>query len=801
MGLVYALRQFAKSPGFTLIAVLTLALGIGANTAIFSFVNSWLIHPVSFPNQDRLVVLFETDKKTGSRSSVAPADWLDWRAKSQVFEELGAAAFNSYNLTGTDEPQQVAGYQVSSNFFRALGASPALGRDFTETETTAGQDHVAILSHDLWRDHFSSDPNILGHTMMLDDVPTTIVGVMGDRFQYIPMGLAQLFTPLSLTPAQRIARDGRSLRPVARLKAGVSLANASSAMTGLQSSLEKEYAATNAGRGVLITTLADEIEQESGNSALKICLAIVFFVLLMACSNVANLIMARASGRRKEMAVRMAMGAGRARLMRQLLSETLLLFIAGAAGGVFFAKWGVAFLLSAIPARSMPYLPNFGRAEVDWQTLVFTLLVALATGLIFGLAPAFESTRLDLNTVLKDSGRGTDGKGSSRFRKILVAGEMTLAVIVVVCGALLVNSFAHMKSIDPGFDGRRVMVAEMQLGTKYKTPASITQFSDSLLEKMGAVGGVDRTAVAMYTPFSNNGSQATLTIEGKPELPPAQRPLVRRNFVTPGYMETLAIALIAGRVISSQDTADSTPSVVINETLAKRYFPGENPIDKHIKMGARAVSYTIVGIVKEVKYYDRGAPPENQAYLAFAQSPTNTVSLIARTTGDAGAVAQSMRAVVRSIDPNQPVSRIASIETKMNETQAGSRILTGVIGFFGSLALLLAAIGIYGVMAYSVSQRAKEIGIRMALGAHGTNVLGMVIRQGMGIVLGGMVVGVGGAYLVARTMSRFMFGIETSDPLTFAGSFALLTAVALVACWIPAQRAARVDPVIALRSE
>ncbi len=574
MGLKNAFRQFVKSPGFTLIAILTLALGIGATTAIFSFVNSWLIHPVSFPNQERLVVLFETDKKTGSQSSVAPADWLDWRAKSQVFDELGAAAFNSYNLTGDGEPQQIAGYQVSANFFRTLGANPALGRDFTEAETAAGQDHVAILSHALWRDHFSSDSNVLGRTVMLDEIPTTIVGVMPERFQYIPMGLAQIFTPLTLTPAQRIARDTRFLRPVGRLKPGVSVASAISSMTGLQASLEKEYAGTNAGRGVKVKTLADEIEQQSGNSALQICFAMVFFVLLMACANVANLIMARATGRRKEMAVRMAMGAGRARLVRQLLSETLLLFVAGAAGGIAFAKWGVAFLLRAIPARSQAYLPNFGRADVDWQTLAFTLGIALFTGLIFGLAPAFEGTRLDLNTILKDSGRGTDGKGSSRFRKLLVAGEMALAVIVVVCGALLVNSFARLKNIEPGFDARHVIVAEMQLGTKYKSPASIVQFSDSLLEKTAALGGVDRTAVAMYTPFSENGNTTTLTIEGKPELPPAQRPLVRRNFVTPGYLETLGIGLIAGRTISRQDGADATPSVVINETLAKRYFPG-----------------------------------------------------------------------------------------------------------------------------------------------------------------------------------------------------------------------------------
>ena len=384
----------------------------------------------------------------------------------------------------------------------------------------------------------------------------------------------------------------------------------------------------------------------------------------------------------------------------------------------------------------------------------------------------------------------------------MAAGEMTMAVIVVVCAALLVNSFARTRLLDPGFDAGHAVVAEMTLPPRYKTPSSIKQFADSILERAAALGGVERSAVAMYAPFTDTGGNvASLTVEGQPELPPAQRPSVRRNFVSPGYLEALSIQRIAGRTIARQDTFESPLAVVINDVMAQRYFPGENPLDKHIRFGANPASYTIVGVVRQIKYYSVDAPPENQAYLAYAQTPSRGISLVVRTTGDVTSVAQSMRAVVRSVDPNLPVSRIASLATKINEQQAGSRILTQVVGFFGVLALLLAAVGIYGVMAYSVSQRVQEIGIRMALGARGGDVLVLIVRQGMMIVIGGMIVGVGGAYLVAKTLARFLVGVDPNDILSFTISFAILAGVALLACWVPARRAARLDPVIALRNE
>jgi predicted permease len=549
-----------------------------------------------------------------------------------------------------------------------------------------------------------------------------------------------------------------------------------------------------------VRPLIDEINQQSGNAGLKMLYAIVCFVLLMACANVANLILTRSSVRRKEMAVRLAIGAGRWRLIRQLLTETMILFLAGAAGGVLFARWGVDWLHRAIPARSLAYIPNHGQVAVDGQVLVFTMAIALLTGLLFGLAPALEGTRFNLSSVLKDSAsRGFSSAGASRFRKFLVAGEMGLAVIVVLCGALLVNSFIRMKHIDLGFDGERVLVAEMQLGPAYKTPARIRQFSDSVLESVVPIYGVERASVAQYTPMSEGGNVGLIYFEGRPEPPPGQVPSARLNAVSPGYLESLNIRLIAGRTIERGDSTNAAPVIVINDTIAKRYFQGENPIGKQIRVHNQR--HTIIGVVKEVKYYYPTAPPENQAYLAFAQEPPASLTVVVRTSSDPSAVAQQIRSVVRKIDPDQPVARIVSIAQRLDDRTTGTRILTSLAGFFGAVALFLAAIGLYGVMAYSVSQRTQEIGVRMALGAHSVDVLALVIQQGMTFVMCGMLAGIAGAALMAKGLATFLYGIEPRDPATFLSTFLLLTAVALLACFIPARRAAHLDPLVALRYE
>ena len=799
MDLKYSLRQLAKSPGFTVVAILTLAVGIGANTAIFSFVDSWILRPSPFPEVDRIALLFETNKRTGATLSTAPADWVDWRAKSDIFEDLAAATFASYNLTGSEEPVKVPGFEVSANFFRTLGVKPALGREFTEAELRDAIP-VTVLSFEFWRDRFSSDPTILGRTITLDGLATTVVGVLPENFQYIPMGPAEIFTPLSLSPQRMASRESLLLRPVGRLKPGIDKARANAAMTALQASLEQAYPQTNTNRGVVVRPLVEEINRQSGNDAIKVLYAIVCFVLLMACANVANLIMSRSSARKKEVAVRLAMGAGRWRLIGQLLTETLILFVAGASGGVLFARWGVGWLVHAIPARSLPYLPNHGRVDVDAGVLMFTLAVALATGVLFGLAPALDGTRFDLNAVLKDaSSRGTTAASGGRARKILVAGEMALAVMVVVSGALLVNSFVRMLQVDLGFNGDRVLVAEMQLPPSIKSPAGITQFTDKILERTAPLQGVERVSIAQYTPMSEGGNVGSITFEGRPEPPPGQTPTARLNAVSPGYLESLGIGLIAGRTIAREDSADAISSVVVNDVIVSRYFSGENPLGKRVRV--RGAWRTIIGVVKSVKYYSATSPPENQMYLSFAQIPSSDFTVVVRAEGDPMAIAQQVRGIVREIDPNQPVARIVTIASRMEDRKAPDRLLTQITGFFGIVALFLAAIGLYGVISYSVSQRTQEIGVRMALGARGGDVLGMVVRQGMMLVVGGMVVGVAGAIFVAKALAAFLFGVNATDPVTFAEAFALLIAVALIACTIPARRAARVDPLVALRHE
>jgi putative ABC transport system permease protein len=803
MGMKFALRQLRQSPGFALIAIATLALGIGSNAAIFSFLNSWILRPSQFPDLDRLVVIYGSERSSGQQFAASPADWRDWREKSEIFEDLAAARNASFNLTGVDEPVRIAGYNVSSNFFRTLGMHPALGRDFTDAEEQPAQSRVVVLAHSLWRDRFSSDPDVLGKTITLDGAAYTIVGVMPENFQYIPMGLAEIFTPLALTPEQAASRDGRYLNVDGRLKPGIGKSRAIAAMTALAASLEKEYPASNGNRGVIVRTLQEEIDRQSGNTGLKIVFAIVSFVLLMACANVANLIMSRASGRRKEMAIRLAIGAGRGKLLRRLLGETLILFFAGAALGIPVPRWTVVFLVHAIPARSLAYLPNFGRVDLDWQVLAFMALIALASGIVFGLAPALEATRFDVNGMLKDSGgRGTSA-GAGRFRKILVAGEMALAVIVVVSGALLANSFTRLMRTDPGFDGQRVFVAQITLPAKYQSPASWRQFYDAVVDRLAAIPGVERAATGRFTPFSNSGSIVPLFIEGEPAPADGRVPVTRRNAVSPGYIEALSIPLLSGRTISREDSADAKPVAMVNETLVKRYFAGANPLGKKIRLSRTdPVWYTVVGVVKEVKYYYApAAPPENQVYLAAEQAPAAGMSVLIRMRDQNRAAAQSIRAVVRGVDPNQPVSEIKSISEQIDDSVAPDRILTQLSAAFGLLALFLAAIGIYGVMAYSVAQRTREIGVRMALGARAGDVLAMIVRQGMVVVLSGMIAGSAGAIGMAQLLATFLYGVKANDAATFTISFVLLAAVALAACAIPARRAAKVDPVVALRYE
>jgi putative ABC transport system permease protein len=802
MNLKHAIRRLFKAPGFTVIAILTLALGIGANTSMFSFVNAWILRPSPFPQDTQLVVLFETDSKSGNTRPVAPADWRDWREKSGVFQELAAMRFASYNLTGVDEPQKVEAIDVTANYFRTLGIKPALGRDFFDSEQTPGRDNVVILSHALWHDHFASDPNILNKQVMLDGAATTVVGVMPENFQYIPLGRAELWRPLALSPEAAASRDALFLQTVARLAPGADLAHARAAMAGLQSSLQHAYPATNANRGVLLISLREAINQQSGNDAVMLMFATVSFVLLMACANVANLIMARATGRRREMAVRLAIGAGRWQLVRDLLGETLLLFLSGAAIGVLFARGLTSFLLSVIPARSFPYLPNFGRVDMNWQVLLFTVAVALLTGLAFGLAPALEGTRFDVNSMLKDTSARAGSPSGGRFRRILVAGEMALAVVVVVCGALLSNSFIRMLSIDPGFRADRVVVAEMQLPQKHDTAAAVSHFYDSVLERLSGMPGVERATAAMFTPFSNGGNRTYLFVEGRPEPPLAQAHWARANVVRPGYLEAMSIPLLSGRTISRVDGAEAMPAVVIGETVAKREFPGENPLGKRIRLSRTDPRWrTIVGVVKDIKYYQLAAPPENQVYLAAAQMSERNMSIVVRTGRDAAAAMQSIRSVVRSVDASQPVSNITTIARQIEDRNAPDKILAELAGWFGALALFLAAIGVYGVTAYSVSQRTREIGVRMALGARVGDILRLIVRQGMLMVFGGMLVGLAGALAMARLLARFLYGIQPSDPATFTGTFVLLAAVALLACAIPARRASRVDPLTALRYE
>jgi putative ABC transport system permease protein len=806
MGIRYALRQLRKSPGFVIIAVLTLALGIGANTAIFSFVNAWVIRPLPYPNPDQLVALFDREIRSGRIRNIAPATYRDWIDQgSAVFDQAAGWSFSSYNLTGDGEPEKLRAIRATTNFFEILGAQPALGRVFTRAEETPGPDRVVVLSQPFWRDRFNSDRSVLGRSLMLDGNAYTVIGVMPADFHLPLTGRVHVWLPLALNREESAQRSFRWIHGLARLKAGVSVPQAASALEAVAARLETQYPESNKGTGVVVRSLHEEIGRHSGNEPVTICFAIVGLVLLIACANVANLLLTRATGRRKEVGVRLAIGASRWQIIRQFLTETLILFGTGGVAGVLFAVWGVDWMTSAIPFQNRGYLPNFGHIAVDLTVLGYSMLLALATGILFGLAPALQSTRVDLNETLKNvAGRAASGFRGGRMRRVLVAAEIALAVMVVVSAGLLVNSFVRMVRVDLGFDAQHAATAEIELApAAYRDVATAGRFFEQVVEKLRESPGVDMAAASQFSPFSATGSAtAPLFIEGRPAAPPGQAPTTRYTSVTSGYLRTMDIRLTSGRGISDQDSADTQRVAVINETLARRYFAGEDPIGQNIRVGRGSANVlTVVGVVKDVKFVELIDPPENQVYLAMKQSPVRYGTVVARTTGEIAPVAAAIRSSIRSVDAGVPVSRILTIDRLISEEVAPWRILTQIMGFFAVLAMVLAALGIYGVMSYAVSTRTREIGVRMALGARSADVLKMVIGQGFTIVLVGLSLGLVGSIAMTRLMKNILFSVSPGDPATFVSVAALLTAVALAACWIPARKASRVDPMMALRYE
>ena len=802
----YGLRMLVKSPGFTVVAILALAIGIGANSAIFSVVNAVLLRPLPYGDPDRLVVVWETNPKLSTpslrvRNEASPANYFDWREQNRVFEQLAAFRWETVNLTGKDMPEQLVGNRVSGNMFTTLQVKPMLGRVILPEDDKPDGERVVVLSHGLWQRRFGNDPQVIGQSLILNGQSYTVIGVMPPEFEF-PNARPALWMPLSLSTEAMQNRRSHYLYTRARLKPGVTLEQAQAEMDTIAARLRQQYPDTNTDRGVRLVPLhADAVE--FARPALLVLLGAVGFVLLIACANVANLMLARASARQKEMAIRTALGASRFRVIRQLLTESMLLSLVGGTGGLLLALWGVDLLTASIPSEMAAGIPGWTRISLDLWVLVFTLVISILTGILFGLVPALQVSKSDLNETLKEGGRtATGGSGRQRFRGLLVVTEVALALVLLVGAGLMMKSFLRLLEVRPGFDPQNVLTMELVLPRfQYSENKKITAFFTELLRRIGSQPGVEAVGAINYLPMSGSGGTTTLIFEGRPAPPPGQYPEVNARIASPGYFHALRIPVLKGRDFTDRDTEEKPRVVIINETMARLYYPNEDPIGKRVRNSDGTNPAEIVGVVGDVKHWGLDDNPEAFIYVSHAQVANRGMTLVVRTASDPGNMIAMVRREVSALDKDQPIFNIKTMEERISASSAMRRLPMFLLGIFAVVAMTLAAVGIYGVIAYSVTRRTHEIGVRMALGAQRSDILKLVVRQGMTLVLIGITLGLITSFAVTRVMQKMLFEVSPSDPTTFAGISMLLVAVALIACFIPARRATKVDPMIALRYE
>jgi putative ABC transport system permease protein len=799
----YGVRMLWKSPGFTIVAVLTLALGIGANTAIFSVVNGVLLRPLPFRDPSRLVLIAE--KSSFPIISTSYENYLDWRDQSHSFESMEATRGSSITLTGAGEPERLNVRMATAGLFSMLGINAQIGRTFLPEEDRAGGTPVALLSYGLWQRRFGGSADIIGKTVNLDLQPYTVVGILPSGFQILqPADLYLPFTPWAKTlPADRNWHPG--IIPLARLKQGVSKEQARGEMVGITKRLEQQYPDYNTGTSADVIGLQDQIVQNS-RPALLLLLGAVSFVLLIACANVANLLLARAASRGREVAIRTAMGAGRGRVIRQLLTESVLLSLAGGLPGVIVA-WAAVGLLPKIAGDSIPQGAPIG---LDPWVLAFTAVVSLFTGLLFGIVPALRTAKLDLRETLNEGSRGsTAGPGQHVLRGALVAMEIALAMLLLVGSGLLLRSFSRLQEVPPGFQPDHLLVADIPLSpTAYAKPQDRYQFFDRLVERAKSLPGVRSAAAASFLPVSGGGSIIHFNITGRPPKSPHEFVAAGYRTITPNYLETLGVPLLQGRFFTRGDNEKSPAVVIINATMAHTFFPNENPLGKRLQLGAlpeqEVPTMEIVGVVGDV-HFGLGTDPQAEMYLPYRQAdlllPVFQLSVILRTAGDPALQTSALRSALAEIDPNQPLVKVRTMEENMATTVAQPRFRTWLIGILAMLALVLAAVGVYGVMSYTVTQRTSEIGVRVALGAQPKDVFRIIVGEGLRLALFGVGVGLVAALVLTRLLQSFLFGISAYDPVTFIAVSLLLTLVAAAASYFPARRATRVDPMIALRYE
>jgi putative ABC transport system permease protein len=799
--LFFGARMLWKKPGVTLVAVLALALGIGANTAIFSVVQALLLKPFPFPELERIVAVWDESQRN-PHNEVAIGNYLDWQAQSQSFEHLALYRWWGVNLTGSENPERVQGFLVTANLLDALGMQPMMGRNFKAEENEPGRDTTVILSHGLWQRRFAGDPNIVGKTIQLNSNARTVIGVMPAEFQF-PRGM-ELMAPIAFTPDMRTNRGNHSYLVVGRLKSGVSVAQANTEMTGIAARLAQAYPEQNTGLSAgVYPLLADTVR--SYRIALIALMCAVGFVLLIACANVANLLLARASERSREMAIRAAMGAGRIALIRQLLTESVLLALAGGALGVLLAVWGVELLKASLPGEAFQFVVGLRNLGLNYSVLGFTIGLSLLTGIVFGLGPALQAAKPDLNEALKEGSKSSASGTRNRLRSALVVTEVALSLVLLTGAGFMLRSFLNLLQVNHGFNYENVLTMGLQLPpTKYTETAQRVTFYQELERRIKALPGVDAIGFVSHLPLGQSNSSSSYVIEGVPEPPPGQSFSGRNRICTPEYFQALGITLLQGRAFSAQDKADATPVVIVNETLAKRFFPNNDAVGKRFRFRGDLSPTNpwreIVGVIADVRH-DLNTPLQPEYYRPHTQAAAWEMMLAVRTRTEPAAMATAIRSEVQLLDRDLPVFQVRTMQQVRQQSVLLQSFSFSLLSVFAVVALLLAAVGIYGVMSYSVSHRTHEIGIRMALGARTGDVMRMVVRQGMKLTAIGVAIGLVGSMTLVYFASAVLVGTGLSDWPTFTGVALILAFVAFVACWLPARRATKVDPLIALRYE
>ncbi len=813
----YGVRMLIKTPALTLVVILALALGIGANTAIFSVINAVVLRPLPYDHPEQLLFLNERSPVLDEMSISYP-NFTDWRNQNHVFEKVGVYNRNSYNLTGDSEAERILTAQVSADLFSALRVNAALGRVFTNEEDKPGGPPVVVLSYALWQRRFGGQANILNQSLTLNGKSYTVIGVMPHDYAF--PSRVEMWVPvgqLSGDPNWQQRGNHPGLYAVARLKPGTTQAQAQADMNNIAANLDLQYPDSNATDGVRIRPMMEVLVGDTVRNTLWILLGAVAFVLLIACANIANLLLARATARRKEMAIRAALGAGRWRIARQLLTESLLLAIVGGGIGLAIARLAIDFILYVSPTA----IPRSREITLDWRVLTFTLGVSVLTGILFGLVPAIQAGEVDVHETLKEAGRGTSAR--HWLRSSLVIVEVATTMVLLIGAGLMIRSFYRLENVNPGFSYENLTSFTVSLPQKkYATEEQRSGFFNHLVQNIRTLPGVQSAAAASGLPLGNNGWQTSFLVDGQPKPPPSQTPLMEACTVTPDYFRAMNIPLLRGRYFTDQDDRSfiagrdlsklnegermiaGSNVIIIDEEFARLYWPNQDAVGKHIRFGTdpKAPLLEVIGVVGRVKMESLSDDSNRvQGYFSFSQIPVTGMTVVIKGNGDPNQLIASARSQVKAVDPDQPIYNIRTMDEIHGEAVAPQRLNLMLLSIFAGIAFVLAMVGIYGVMSYAVTQRTHEIGIRMAIGAQPRDVFRMILGQGMMLTIIGMVAGLLGAFGLTRLMATMLFGVKPTDPATFAGVALLLTAVALVACYIPGRRATKVDPVDSLRYE